>query len=197
MVSPGHGAGDSAGKTGGTRGTAPDLLYVSPASLGGSDAGAYSICPASVCRVKMMPGLSLGLSSELFAELGWVSPGALSSCPSAIKIPGWERGGSCRSSRGRALPGYAGAGTAGKGTVTPLPCLPCPELFLCSFPSWFAPCLWRANGQTPGCELHRFQKGGSAWSLCLSQAWKMLFGGQVVGRGEPELYPLIGRGKNE
>lgn len=101
MVSPGHGTGDSAGKTGGTRGTAPDLLYVSPASLGGSAAGAYSVCPASVCRVKMMPGLSLGLSSELFAELGWVSPGALSSCPSAIKIPGWERGGSCRSSRGR------------------------------------------------------------------------------------------------
>lgn len=75
--------------------------FVSPASLGSSNTSSYSVRPASVCRVKMMPALSLGLSSELFAELGWVSSGALSSCPSAIKIPGWERGGSCCSRRGQ------------------------------------------------------------------------------------------------
>lgn len=41
-----------------------------------------------------MPDLSLDLSSELFADLGRVSLGVLSSYPSVIKISGWERGGS-------------------------------------------------------------------------------------------------------
>lgn len=155
--------------TGGDTGSAaPALLCVSPASLGSSDAGSYGVCPASVRRVKMMLGLSLGLSSELFAELGWVSPGALSSCPSAIKIPGWGRGGSCRSRCGRqpGAPSSCWSRRSGEGRcgTAAMPALPgavpllVPKLvFTLSMESKWT--------KTPGCELHHFQKGGSAWSL--------------------------------
>lgn len=91
MLVPMEGKGEGGG--------AQDLRPLSSALTGvkpfapfrSSDTGPSSPLAVSVHRVKMMLGLSLGLSSEIFVKLGQVSSGALSSHPSAASGRGMRR----------------------------------------------------------------------------------------------------------